>query len=362
MKILSLTYLNLDEIHKQTNAVLKEGGLIIYPTETVYGIGADAMNPKAVEKLLQYKSRREGKPLSIAVTDLKMAEKFVTLTDQAKEFYSRFLPGPYTVVSQGKHTVAPGVESEFGTLGIRIPNHPLILEIVKQFGGPITSTSANASDKKRPYAVQDILDNLSEKQKSLIGLIIDAGTLPPNEPSVVVDMTLSTPLTVRGNLTEKEIVGSTLPAQTFTTNSDQETRDLAGKLILKYWNTIKSKGLVVGLNGELGTGKTIFTQGIAKFLQITEPLTSPTYTYMNEYAFNRHAVKGKLFHLDVWKVDSPEAFALLKVPSLVKPNHLIVIEWWQQVAAYWPEEVPVALHVSLEETGETSRKIVVQEA
>src|SRR5437868_2435629 len=77
--------------------VLADGGLVIYPTETVYGIGVDATNQAAVDKLLQYKARREGKPISIAVADQAMAEQYVELNDQAKQFYKNFLPGPVTV-------------------------------------------------------------------------------------------------------------------------------------------------------------------------------------------------------------------------------------------------------------------------
>lgn len=343
MKTLKLTNTNHEQIITETCQVLQAGGLVIYPTETVYGIGVDATNPSAVEKLIQYKSRREGKPLSIAVADTNMAEKFVKLSPQAQDLYQRFLPGPYTIVSRGKQTVAPHVESEFGTLGIRIPDYQLILDLVKKFNKPITATSANASGKKRPYTIQDIFDRLSEKQKNLVDLIIDAGKLPYNEPSIVIDTTLTTPLTVRGNISNQT------PTQIFSTNSDQETRDLAGKLILKNWEKIKKTGIIIGLNGELGTGKTVFTQGIAKFLQISETLSSPTYTYMNQYDFNRHEVTGTLNHLDVWKIDSKESFELLKITKLIKPGTVTVVEWWQQIAKYWPNSLTVTFQATITE-------------
>ena len=356
MQILKLTTNNQQEIIQIACQVLAAGGLVIYPTETVYGIGVDATNPQAVEKLLQYKTRREGKPLSVAVTDQAMAEQYVELTDQAKKFYQRFLPGPYTIVSQGKNQVAPFVESEFGTLGIRIPDYPLITELVAQFNKPITATSANASGKKRPYTIQDVFDHLSNKQKQLLDLVIDAGTLPVNEPSIVIDTTLSTPLEVRGSL-------STDKTKMFVTKSEKETRSLAGKLILKNWNQVKAKGLIIGLNGKLGTGKTIFTQGVAAFLNVNQPVSSPTYTYMNQYDFTRHQVNGTLYHLDVWKIDSQPAFDLLKIPSLVQPNNVVVIEWWQQIRDFWPKTLPIDLEITISElTGDIeSREIKVTE-
>src|SRR3989344_3869751 len=228
MKVLKTKDWPLEKIVKQATQSLATGDLVIYPTETVYGVGVDATNQEAVKKLLKYKSRREGKPLSIAVTDRIMAEQYVELNDQAKKLYKRFLPGPYTIVSKGLGKLALGVESEFGTLGIRIPAYPLVLKLVEELGRPVTATSANASGEKRPYAVKDVLDRLSEKQKKLIDLVIDTGTLPTNEPSTVIDTTLSTPLTVRGTWHENG-------DQIFETTTDQETQELAGKLLLKHW-------------------------------------------------------------------------------------------------------------------------------
>jgi L-threonylcarbamoyladenylate synthase len=351
MKIVKLKNSSVKEVVKQATEVLRQGGLVIYPTETVYGVGVDATNQGAVEKLLAYKSRREGKPLSIAVTGRKMAEEYVELNDQALELYRQFLPGPYTIVSRGKGQVAAGVESEFGTLGVRIPDYPVAIELVKELGRPMTATSANASGKKRPYAVNDIFDHLSAKQKSLVELVIDAGELPKNEPSIVIDTTLSTPLTVRGGQKQAD--------QLFITHSDQETRELAGKLLLKYWERVKTKGLVIGLNGELGVGKTVFTQGIGQFLQINEAIVSPTYIYLEEYDYVRHGARGKLYHLDMWKIDTRADFAQLQVGDLVKPGNVVAVEWWQETANWWPGEPD--LLIDIEETGERVRSIAVKE-
>lgn len=344
---------NASDVIEQAVRVLRAGGLVVYPTETVYGVGVDATNPGAVEKLLAYKSRREGKPLSIAVVDREMAEQYVELTDQAKKFYERFLPGPYTVVSKSKNAVATGVASEFGTLGVRIPDYALVLDLVKALGRPITATSANASGEKRPYTVQDIFDGLSEKQKSRIDLVIDAGELPKNEPSVVIDTTLSTPLALRGKWQEG--------GEQFETHSTEETQALAGKLLLKYWEQIKERGLLVALDGELGVGKTVFASGAAQFLKIEEPVSSPTYTYIHEYAFNRHGVTGTLFHLDLWKIDSKEAFDRLEVGQFFQPGAVVLAEWWQNVADFWPKNNPPTLRILIEEKGDNSRGITVHE-
>lgn len=331
MKRLKLKNISEASAIAQTLEVLQAGGLVIFPTETTYGAGVNALNPQAVQKLLQYKSRREGKPLSIAVPSLEVAEEYVAVSASAKSLYAQFLPGPVTIVSKSKGKVAPGVESEFGTLGIRIPDYPFILNLLTQYKQPITATSANASDAKRPYTIEDILENLSAKQLSLIDLILDAGELPHNPPSTVIDTTLSTPVVFRQGQVQ---VTNPTSVTNLTSYSEEETKSIAGKILLKRWNDVKKTGLIIGLNGSLGMGKTIFAKGVAEFLQIPDQITSPTYSYLQEYEFNRHAVKGIFFHLDVWKIDDPQEMERLEFDHLLGPNHVIVIEWAQKVADY----------------------------
>lgn len=338
MQIIKVNQNNQTAIVSQAAKAFAAGGLVIYPTETTYGAGVLATDQRAVDKLLMYKSRREGKPLSIAVTDQKMAQSYVKLNQQAKTLYQQFLPGPVTVVSVGKHQVATGVESEFGTLGIRIPDYPLVLEIIKNLGQPITATSANASGKKRPYTIADLLKNLSAKQKNLIDLIIDAGTLPKNPPSIVIDTTLSAPVVVRNNqLWQKKIFGERKDQKLTKLNSKNtdETKAIAGRVGGQQWDNLKKHGLVIGLTGKLGVGKTVFAQGLAKWLGIKERLTSPTYTYVEEYQYLKHQVGGQLYHIDVWKVETPALAAKLELESLLKPKNLLIIEWFDQIAEYF---------------------------
>jgi L-threonylcarbamoyladenylate synthase len=302
--------------------VLKEGGLVIYPTETLYGIGADATNPEAIKKLSEFKDRPFGKPYSIAVTDQKMAEKYVELNGSAKNLYKEFLPGPLTVISNGKHKVAKGVESEEGTLGIRIPDYKLVIDIVKNFEKPITATSANASYKKRPYTVPDILDNISDKQRGLIDLIIDAGKLPPNEPSTVIDTTLDDPVTLRQGqikLTQKNVV---------LTRSEENTGNVAKEIWQKYEVHKGKRAIVFALQGEMGTGKTIFTKGLARAMGITELVTSPTYALENEYT----AGHDKLFHIDAWRLEKAGELRALGFEALIKNKSVISVEWAERVA------------------------------
>ena len=326
---LDLSGIPLPQATAQAVETLRAGGLVIFPTETVYGAGVDATNPQAVDKLLKFKSRREGKPLSIAVTDLAMAEQYVEVNESAKQLYARFLPGPMTVVSTGRHLVAPGVESEYGSLGVRIPDYPLVLDMVRALGKPITATSANGSGQKRPYTIADVESGLSGAQLALVDLILDAGTLPTRPPSTVVDTTLSAPVVFRqGDIAVPTVSATSNGERTILqSRSADETRDIAQRLMLKYWEKLKSGGVLISLHGSLGAGKTTFTQGIGKFLQLSEPITSPTYSYVESYDFTRHGVSGKLNHLDLWKVSSPDEFARLGLDELIGPHTLTVLEW-----------------------------------
>lgn len=330
MQIIHCATTPAKEIISQTSKVLEDGGLVIFPTETTYGAGVDATNPAAVEKLLAYKSRREGKPLSIAVADQEMGARYVEINEQAEHLISQFLPGPVTVVCKDKGVVAPGVASEFGTLGLRIPDYKLILDIVSAYGKPITATSANGSGKKRPYTVTDILDNLSNAQKEKIDLILDAGELPHNPPSTVIDTTLETPITLRQG--EKKITNES--TQKIITHSEQETKDVAGKIILKHWNSVIDTGVLIALDGPLGIGKTIFTKGVATFLGITETITSPTYTYVEEYNFTRHETMGTLYHADIWKLDSPAEAERLGFAEMLELKAIILVEWFENANEY----------------------------
>jgi L-threonylcarbamoyladenylate synthase len=325
MQILKTKEHSSKEVIQRACEVLAAGGLVIFPTETTYGAGVDATQQSAVDKLLSYKSRREGKPLSIAVVDQAMAEEYVEANESAKRLYQRFLPGPVTVVSKTKGVVAQGVASEYGTLGVRIPAYPLVIDIVKALGKPMTATSANGSGEKRPYTVQDIFDGLSEKQKSLIDLVIDAGELPPNPPSTVIDTTLDTPVVFRqGDIT---LEGTSAELTTFPSASEEQTQEIAQRVILKHWNNITANGLVIALQGSLGVGKTIFVKGIAKFLGITETITSPTYVYVQQYEFTRHKQSGQLHHFDLWRIEKPEMIDHLGLEELFGPNRVIAVEW-----------------------------------
>ncbi len=332
--------------------VLKTGGLVVYPTETLYGIGADATNREAVKKLTEYKDRPFGKPYSIAVTDLKMAEEYVKLNSTARNLYREFLPGPLTIISSGKHKVAKGVESEDGTLGIRIPDYKLATNIVKEYGKPITATSANASYKKRPYKISDILENISGKQKGLIDLIIDAGELPHNEPSTVIDTTLDNTVTLRQGKIKFSNKNEVL------TKSEESTQNLAKEIWQKYEVQKGKRAIVFALQGDMGTGKTIFTKGLARAIGITEVVTSPTFALENQYLIPN--TKHSLYHFDAWRLEKSDGLRALGFENLIKNKSVISIEWADRVSGAIREfdDEAIILWVKLEFGNKENERII----
>jgi L-threonylcarbamoyladenylate synthase len=304
---------------------LSEGKLVLYPTETCYGAGVDATNPKAVRKLLQYKERREGNPIAIAVSDSKMAEKYAEINETAENLYNNFLPGPITIISRNKGKVAKGLDSEFGTIGIRIPDYPKILDIIKLLGKPITTTSANVSYKPNPYSIEQLLKDLPEKNKKLIDLIIDAGKLPVRETSTVVDTTLNNLNVLRQGKLRFDLPGElVLKAHTKTV---EETIDFGSLIVQKILGELDKKCIILSLGGDLGTGKTHLTKGIGRQLGIKKLIKSPTFNLVSEYPYKVGKTEGKLYHIDTWRLNDSKELGHLKIEDYIHNGNLIVIEW-----------------------------------
>jgi L-threonylcarbamoyladenylate synthase len=186
-------------------SVLKDGGIVLFPTDTIYGLGVDATNAEAVQRLQKLKGRPERKPISIMVSDMTMAEKYAMVTPLAKKLSEKFLPGKITLVLEAKDTLPQELTAGTGTVGIRIPNQPTALQMVKDFGKPITATSANIADMPTLNSVSEILKQFGSKS-DMIYHIIDEGVLVPSGPSTVVDVRGEKPIVLReGAITENTI-------------------------------------------------------------------------------------------------------------------------------------------------------------
>ncbi|KKU45214.1 MAG: Sua5/YciO/YrdC/YwlC family protein [Microgenomates group bacterium GW2011_GWC2_46_7] len=301
---------------------LSRGELVIYPTETCYGLAVDVTNPQAVAQLLTYKGDRH-RQVSIAVSSHEMATQFVELNDLAHNLYTHFLPGPLTVISTSFSRVDPRLESSHRTLGVRYPNHAFALKLIHHFGKPVTATSANTSGKKEPYSLTDWRKYTTPTKQAMISLFLDAGQLVDRPTSTVVDTTLNDPTVLRQGAI---ILPSHSP--TFTSSSPAATQHFAIDLTLKHLNLTRRFPLIFALQGELGTGKTQFSKGIATALGISDTINSPTYTLLHEYPYNSPKYQGIFYHLDTWRLpDMAELETTLHLSKLLIPGNILSLEW-----------------------------------
>ena len=168
----------MDRINEAVK-VLHRDGLVVYPTDTIYGLGADALSDEAVAEVYEAKHRLLSKPISIAVSDRDMLGALAVVTPVAEIFIEQFLPGPFTVVLKAKKLLPVVLTGGTGMIGLRIPAHPIALELIQQFDGPITATSANLSGGKDPVTINDVHVRYD--------MLIDVGRLT-GLPSTVVDL------------------------------------------------------------------------------------------------------------------------------------------------------------------------------
>ena len=326
---------NKEEAIKQAIEVLKNGGLIVYPTETCYGLGGDATNPEALKKIMEYKKLRGSKPISIAVSDKEMAEEYVEINEMAENLYKNYLPGPITVISMSKGNLLPPVVSQQGAVGIRYPDYDFTLELIKKFGKPITATSANMSYRSAPYSINQLIKDLPKKSFDLIGLFLDAGELPKNQPSTVLDTTLNELSVLRqGKIEFEDALIKNRKILEVETKSEEETIKFAKDFADKYLSS--DIPTVVALSGELGAGKTQFAKGVGESLGVSEIVNSPTYTLINEYGYMRGGKKRIFAHMDTWRLEEGE----LEKSGLIEHlenGDIVLIEWadkfFQEISA-----------------------------
>ena len=175
--------------------VLRKGGLIIYPTDTVYGLGCDITNTQALERIAQLKNVKLDKAnFSFICEDLSNLSDYVKQIDtQTFKILKRCLPGPYTFILPGNNNL-PSVFKKKKTVGIRVPNNNICRAIVSQLGNPIVSTSIRDEDEVIEYTTDPEL--ILEKWDKLVDIVIDGG-YGDNIPSTVIDLTSNTPEVVR---------------------------------------------------------------------------------------------------------------------------------------------------------------------
>lgn len=187
MRIIKLSKENLSLVAKEALLALRKGEVLACPTDTVYGLVADATNAKAIEKIFLIKRRDPHKPIPVFVKDMRMAKTLSHIKKEQEEFLRRVWPGKVTAVLKSKNRLP----KELGTsekIGLRIPKHHFIKLLLQKFCRPLTGTSANISGLPSALSGKEVISQFQRK-KHQPDMVIDGGELPFSLPSTVVDLT-----------------------------------------------------------------------------------------------------------------------------------------------------------------------------
>ena len=185
-------------------ALLREGGLVAVPTETVYGVAANAEDEAAVRRLYDLKNRDPGKPISILVTGMDMAQRYCrSIPSAAYRLAEQYWPGPLTMVLEDREVVPAIVTARTGTLGVRCPDHPLTLAVIEKAGVPLAAPSANPSGEEPARTAGEVLAYFDGR----IAAVADGGPSAMGVASTVLDLTAAEPRVLReGGISAGELL------------------------------------------------------------------------------------------------------------------------------------------------------------
>lgn len=187
----------------QAARIIKNGGIAAFPTRYLYGLGADALNPDAVDRIYAIKKRSHRKPISVLIQRQEDLFGLVkNITASALQITNHFWPGDITIILEALDTLPQNLTAGSGKIGIRLPQHPVAVALVKAVQNPITATSANLADQKGCYRIDDLDPLIAER----VDIILDAGPLKGGVGSTVVDVTVDPPVILReGAVAAKDI-------------------------------------------------------------------------------------------------------------------------------------------------------------
>jgi len=182
---------------------LSDGGVIVYPTDTIYGIGVDIHNQNAIMKVYDIKNRTYDKPLSVCVHDINQLKQVAQSNEVIDDMVNKLLPGPYTLLLRKKDSISDKLTANSDKIGVRIPDNRICSYLTKYY--PITSTSANISGKTTSDNINDIVNQLGDN----INCYIDAGILD-NGASTIIDLTTEYPSIIRKGVYDEKILNEIL--------------------------------------------------------------------------------------------------------------------------------------------------------
>lgn len=185
-KILKIDPAHPEAAFLQCKEAIRTGGVIVYPTDTFYGLGADPNNPAAVQKLFEFKGRQADQPILLLIHDIAEVQNWAAeISPQAERLMKKFWPGPLTLVFKAKKSVLPKLTAGTGTIGLRMPGNAQTLQLLSLLGSALTGTSANISGGRS-------LETAAEAQEALgdrVDLVLDGGKTAGGRPSTILDVT-----------------------------------------------------------------------------------------------------------------------------------------------------------------------------
>jgi L-threonylcarbamoyladenylate synthase len=188
-------------------AILRRGGVIGFPTETFFGLGADARSEAAIGKIFDVKGRDFNNPILVVIGEPGQIDLFAQdVPAQARELMNRFWPGPVTILFRAAAAVSPKLTAGSGKIGIRLTSHPIARELAKKLGGPLTATSANLSGAPECASAAEVLAQLEGK----IDGVVDGGRTPGGKGSTIVDATVSPVKVLREGVIPTGLIQDTL--------------------------------------------------------------------------------------------------------------------------------------------------------
>lgn len=192
---------NLEEVI----SVIKSGGVVVFPTDTIYGFICDASNEKSVEKIFKIKKRNLKKPIPVFVKNIEMAKEYAWVDEKQEKFLKKVWPGNITVVLKSKNDLSSLVLGEEKTIGLRIPNYEILNELLNKINVPLGQTSVNLAREIPLNNPEDILERF--KNQELIDLIFDGGEIIVSQPSTIIDLSKNPPVILReGAVSGKELL------------------------------------------------------------------------------------------------------------------------------------------------------------
>jgi len=184
----------LDAVFARCREVVRARGVIAYPTDTFYGLGADPRDPEAVKRIFAIKGREAGQPILLLLRDRSEVAAWASVvTPSAERLMERFWPGPLTLVFPAAPHVLPELTGGGGTIGLRVPGNELTRKLLRNLGTALTGTSANRSGGRDPRTVKEVMREVGDR----VDLVLDGGATTGDRPSTVVDVTVEPPRIIR---------------------------------------------------------------------------------------------------------------------------------------------------------------------